>query len=322
MFVARSRSRLLVGMAAVSAIAVAGCSSSKPTSQTSPSASSTTQSSSSPSTASSPATSPSASGGAPETITIGLFGTFGFKEAGLYDEYQKLHPNITIKEDDIEQSADYLAKLKTHLAAGSGLDDIQAIEIGFVGQMTANYADKFVDFNKVDNGAQIKSTFYPWKWNMATASGGQTIGLGTDAGPEAMCYRQDLLKAAGFPNDRATLDGQVEDVAGLHQLRQAVQGQDRKAVPRLCREHLQRGGLPEREAYDTPDGKPDVKNSPGVKNAWASRYAGRAGGHHREAQPVLHAVEPGLRQRRVRRDLVPGMDARLHHLRGRPGLRR
>ena len=32
------------------------------------------------------------------TLTVGLFGTFGYKEAGLFDEYEKLHPNITIKE--------------------------------------------------------------------------------------------------------------------------------------------------------------------------------------------------------------------------------
>ena len=56
------------------------------------------------------------------TLTVGLFGTFGFKETGLYDAYKKVCPNITIKEDVVEQSADYWTRLKTRLASGSGLD--------------------------------------------------------------------------------------------------------------------------------------------------------------------------------------------------------
>ena len=37
-------------------------------------------------------------GGGKTTITLGLFGTMGFKEAGLYTEYEKLHPNIKISQ--------------------------------------------------------------------------------------------------------------------------------------------------------------------------------------------------------------------------------
>ncbi|HLM07864.1 MAG TPA: ABC transporter substrate-binding protein, partial [Blastococcus sp.] len=66
------------------------------------------------------------------TLNVGLFGTFGFEEAGLYDEYMDEHPEITIKETSVEQSADYYKALQTHLAANSGLADIQGIEIGFV----------------------------------------------------------------------------------------------------------------------------------------------------------------------------------------------
>ena len=40
------------------------------------------------------------------TLTVGLFGTFGFKEAGLWDAYKKVCPNITIKADVVEQSAE------------------------------------------------------------------------------------------------------------------------------------------------------------------------------------------------------------------------
>src|SRR3954449_2687718 len=134
------------------------------------------------------------------TLTVGLFGTFGFKEAGLWDAYHKACPNITIKEDDVEQSADYWTRLKTRLASGSGLADVQGIEIGFVSDVVQNHANQFVDFAALPEGNQLKSSFYDWKWQQATADG-KTLGLGTDAGPEAICYRSDLLKKAGLPSD-------------------------------------------------------------------------------------------------------------------------
>src|SRR4051794_31061738 len=123
------------------------------------------------------------------TVTVGLFGTFGFKENGLYDQYKKMCPNITVKEDVVEQSADYWTRLKTRLASGSGLDDVQAIEIGFVADVVQNHADQFVNWNDVSSADQLKSQFYPWKWEQASSTGGDvTVGLGTDIGPEAICY--------------------------------------------------------------------------------------------------------------------------------------
>src|SRR5690242_20689852 len=104
------------------------------------------------------------------TVTVGLFGTFGFKEAGLWDAYKKVCPNITVKEDVVEQSADYWTRLKTRLAAGSGLDDVQAIEIGFVADVVQNHKDQFVNWNSVPNAAADKAEFYPWKWQLATTS--------------------------------------------------------------------------------------------------------------------------------------------------------
>lgn len=41
------------------------------------------------------------------TLAVDLFGTFGYKEAGLYKEYEKLHPGITVKETSTENEADY-----------------------------------------------------------------------------------------------------------------------------------------------------------------------------------------------------------------------
>lgn len=282
MFMARRNRRALIGVVAVAALAVAGCSSKAKTAAapTTSAASSTaaaaassapvaaTSAAATTAASSAPASAPAA-GGAPQTITIGLFGTFGFKEAGLYDAYMKLHPNITIKEDDVEQSADYYKALQTHLAAGSGLDDIQAIEIGFVADVTANHADQFVDFNSLPEGAQLKSTFYPWKWAMATTSDNKTVGLGTDAGPEAMCYRPDLLKAAGLPSDRAALNTAWSTWQGFINFGKQYVAKTHKPFLDSAASIFNAAVTQGTEGYDNSSGKPDVKNSDGVTTAWS-----------------------------------------------------
>jgi len=212
------------------------------------------------------------------TLTVGLFGTFGFKEAGLYDQYMKEHPNVTIKEDDVEQSADYWTRLKTRLASGSGLDDVQGIEIGFVSDVVQNHADQFVDFASLPEGSSLKSSFYDWKWQQASTSDGKTIGLGTDTGPEAICYRPDLLKAAGLPSDGSTLATKWATWTDYINFGKQYEASKTKpanshfvdSAASIFSTAVYQGD----EAYDNAQGKPDVANSDGVKNAW--NYATQA----------------------------------------------
>ncbi|MFI2369256.1 extracellular solute-binding protein [Streptomyces sp. NPDC018833] len=144
------------------------------------------------------------SAGGKVTLTVDLFGSFGYKEAGLYAEYEKLHPNVTIKQTDTEDEADYWKSLQTRLAGGGGLADVQGIEVGRIASVTQQQAEKFEDL-KTYGADQLKSRFAEAKWAAATGKDGQVLGLGTDVGPEAMCYRTDLLKQAGLPTDREEL---------------------------------------------------------------------------------------------------------------------
>ncbi len=207
------------------------------------------------------------------TLTVGLFGTFGFKENGLWDEYKKKCPNITVNEDVVEQSADYWTRLKTRLASGSGLDDVQAIEIGFVADVVKNHADQFVNWNTVPNAATDKGEFFPFKWAQASSTdGATTVGLGTDIGPEAICYRKDLLDKAGLPSDRATLatkwttwddfiafgkqyEASSTKQAGSHFVDSAAS---------IFSTAVYQGS----QAYADASGTSVVDSSDGVKNAW------------------------------------------------------
>jgi cellobiose transport system substrate-binding protein len=212
------------------------------------------------------------------TLTVGLFGTFGFKEAGLYAEYMKQHPNVTITEDDVEQSSDYWTRLKTRLASGSGLDDVQGVEIGFVSDVVQNHANQFVDFAALPEGNSLKSSFYDWKWQQASTSDGKTLGLGTDAGPEAVCYRPDLLQAAGLPSDPTALASQWTSWDDFIAFGKRYEASKTKpagshfvdSAASIFSTAVYQGN----EAYNSADGKPDVSNSDGVKNAW--KYATEA----------------------------------------------
>ncbi|MCX4581976.1 ABC transporter substrate-binding protein [Streptomyces sp. NBC_01481] len=134
------------------------------------------------------------------TLTVGVFGAFGLKEAGLYDEYMKLHKNIEIKQTSIERNENYYPQLLTHLGSGSGLADIQAVEVNNIAEITATQGGKLVDLGTTA-GVQ-KDAFLPWKWAQATTKDGKTIALGTDIGPQGICYRKDLFAKAGLPTDR------------------------------------------------------------------------------------------------------------------------
>ncbi|MFI5533364.1 ABC transporter substrate-binding protein [Kitasatospora sp. NPDC051853] len=140
------------------------------------------------------------SAGAKITLTVGDFGTFGYQEAGLYEEYMAAHPNITVKYETAQDGQKYWDALTTRLAAGSGLADVQAVEVGYIAQATGKLADKFVDLGKTDGVSA--GAWLPWKSQQATTAQGSLIGLGTDIGPMAICYRKDLFQQAGLPSDR------------------------------------------------------------------------------------------------------------------------
>jgi cellobiose transport system substrate-binding protein len=143
-----------------------------------------------------------ASGGTGKiTLHVLVFGDFGYKKAGLYDKYTQSHPNVTVVEDGAGQGLDdENNKLKTSLAAGTAPADVVALEEGTVTGFKAQ-AQNFV--NLADYGADsVKGNYPAWKWDEGSTKDGQILGLGTDVGPLAMCYRTDLFAQAGLPTER------------------------------------------------------------------------------------------------------------------------
>ncbi|CAM5257656.1 ABC transporter substrate-binding protein [Streptomyces griseomycini] len=131
-------------------------------------------------------------------ITMGLYGVMGIKETGLLEKYEKENPDVDIKAEIAGDEQTYYTALQTRLAAGNGLKDIQGIEIGRAKEITETQADKFADFA----GMAGTDHFLPWKESQITTEDGKVLGLGTDIGPMAVCYRKDYFEQAGLPTDR------------------------------------------------------------------------------------------------------------------------
>ncbi|MEV7858244.1 extracellular solute-binding protein [Streptomyces hirsutus] len=212
----------------------------------------------------------SSSGGKGKTtVTLGLFGTFGFKEAGLYAEYEKLNPDIKIAENVVERNENYYPALLNHLTTNSGLQDVQAVEVGNIAEIVETQAGKLEDLSKAEG--VNKSDWLDWKWEQATTKDGQTVGLGTDIGPMAICYRKDLFEKAGLPTDREEV-GKLwaGDWAKLIEVGEDYQ----KKAPKGTTFFDSPGGLmsavlsSEKERFYDSSGEVVYKTNPAVKKAF------------------------------------------------------
>jgi cellobiose transport system substrate-binding protein len=137
------------------------------------------------------------------TLTVGVFGDSFTPE--LYQTYEQAHPGIKIEEVRADYGTHH-QNLQAHLTAGAGTSDVELIEIGqisgFLGQ-----PDQFVNFN--DEGVDTSIWTEAKLRQTTTADGKNLIGLPTDTGGLAMCYRSDLLSEAGLPTDPAEVSARM-----------------------------------------------------------------------------------------------------------------
>lgn len=201
------------------------------------------------------------------TLTINAFGdSFSLPDnRELYDEYERLHENITIEENRSDFGTHH-QNLQARLTAGSGTADLELIEVGqvsgYIGQ-----PDKFVNFadQDVDTAQWTEATVQ----RASTADGGTLIGLPTDIGGLAMCYRTDLFAAAGLPTNRDEVSALWSDWADYVE----VGKQFTTATPAVkwfdAGGHLFTGILGnEAETFYNADGELIVEENKVVRDAW------------------------------------------------------
>ncbi|WP_326566101.1 ABC transporter substrate-binding protein [Amycolatopsis rhabdoformis] len=135
-------------------------------------------------------------------LTLATFTEFGYE--ALIPEYERLHPNIKITHRKTGQGGPYAQDMMTKLAAGAGLADVQAVEEGHLSDILAK-SSKFYDLTQIGPADASADRWLPWKYDAGKDKNGKLIGYGTDIGPDAMCYRKDLLQQAGLPSDPASV---------------------------------------------------------------------------------------------------------------------
>lgn len=199
-------------------------------------------------------------------LSIADWGNFGYLK--LIKEYEAAHPNI----DVVERVGDYTQtqqSLAQKLAAGTGAPDIAAIDEGFIVQFREQ-AGNFVNLLDTPAIAQRRGEYLPWKWQQSMSADGRIqIGLGTDVGGLAMCYRPSLFRRAGLPTDR-------DKVSALWTTWQDYIDVGKRFATRNTGAHwvdsavsifnpvISQAG----EAYYTRDNQLIVGSNPRVKQAW------------------------------------------------------
>ncbi|MBG6189365.1 cellobiose transport system substrate-binding protein [Arthrobacter sp. CAN_A212] len=136
-----------------------------------------------------------ATGESDVTLTVATFNEFGYED--LFTEYEELNDNVTIEHKKAATSNEARDNLTTRLAAGSGLSDVEAIEVDWLAELM-EFPDQFADLAD----PAVDGRWLDWKTEAATTPDGKLIGYGTDVGPQAVCYRSDLFEEAGLPTDR------------------------------------------------------------------------------------------------------------------------
>lgn len=207
----------------------------------------------------------SAAAGGQIELTIGTFNEFGYE--ALLPEFERTHPGIKVTQHKTGESAPYHQNLITKLAAGSGLEDVTAIEEGHFSDII-DKSSKFNDLSQIGPKDAGPDRWLPWKYDGGKDKDGRLIGYGTDIGPLAMCYRKDLFAAAGLPTDPAGVSALFNSWDSYFQAGQNYTKKTGKAwfdsssqVFNSMVNQLDTGYL------DRND-KLTIESNPGIKQAW------------------------------------------------------
>ncbi|MFG2059859.1 ABC transporter substrate-binding protein [Micromonospora sp. NPDC048871] len=205
----------------------------------------------------------SAEGGKPAKLVVDTFGEMGYDE--LVKQYEQ-QTGIKIELRKTAQLRDYRPKLVRYLATGKGAADVTALEEGILNEFKAN-SRNWVDLTTlVDDHSK---EYLPWKWELGKAADGRLIGLPTDVGSLAVCYRKDLFQAAGLPTERDQVSALWPDWSGFHKAGQTYKQATGKgfidSITAVSNGVLFQQGS---DLFYDKENNVIAKDSPAVKAAW------------------------------------------------------
>jgi multiple sugar transport system substrate-binding protein len=192
MLKATKRATALAASVAVTALALAGCSSSDTGGSAAPSSSKAGQ---------------AEIDKAMDTPTTLTFWTW---VSNIDDEvklFEQKYPKIKVNVENVGQGLDQYQKLRTALKSGNGAPDVAQVEYQYIPSFTITKSL----LNLVPYGAgDLKSNYPEWIWNQVSQDG-SVYAVPQDSGPMGNLYRSDNMKKAGITTPPVTWDEYAAD---------------------------------------------------------------------------------------------------------------
>jgi multiple sugar transport system substrate-binding protein len=146
----------------------------------------------------------------PASITVWAW-TPGTEDA--VKMFEKAHPNIKVKLQNVGQGPPHYRKVRTVLKSGRGLPDVIQMEFQYIPSFTLTKS-------LLDLTPYLPNNFlsnYPeWIQKQINFQGG-IYGVPWDSGPLGLIYRKDLLDKAGIKTPIKTWDEFAQDAVKYHQ---------------------------------------------------------------------------------------------------------
>lgn len=126
--------------------------------------------------------------------------------------WARLHPDVELKIVSM-QYADHHLAMTTALATGSGLPDVMAIDLRYIGKFA--FSGGFVDLNAAPYNVQaLRGEYVHYAFAQGVGPAGAQVAIPTDIGPGTLLYRKDLLDKAGVSEAELTRDWDAYLAAG------------------------------------------------------------------------------------------------------------
>jgi multiple sugar transport system substrate-binding protein len=133
------------------------------------------------------------------TITVAVYPDLDSVVKNVLPAFYALYPNIEV-ELEVAGYGDHHTKLLTVLAAGKGVPDVTAVEIGYIARFSAEGG--FLDLSQPPYNAEAYADLYvPYAWQQAHTMDGRLVAMPADVAPATMFWRRDIFAERGVSID-------------------------------------------------------------------------------------------------------------------------
>ncbi|TJZ64049.1 ABC transporter substrate-binding protein [Chitiniphilus eburneus] len=231
---------------------------------------------------------------AAEPLTVAVYPNLDEAIRLVTPLWKQRHPDVPLR-FIARNYVDHHNAMTTALAAGSGLPDVMAVEVSYLGRFAAGGGLTDLAAAPYQAG-RLRDRFVRYAFAQAENSG-RIVAIPTDIGPGGMFYRHDLFSRAGIPE--ADLAISWESYLGAGRKLKATTGAFLLAHPREIKDIVVRAGLKDGDGlYFSATGQILV-DTPRFVRAFTLARAARVAGLDARLTPYSTEWNAALRTGRV-----------------------